>query len=311
MAVLLVLICLTPFAVMSLLFWLISIGLHRWRYRCVEANEIHCATCRYNLRVVATWNCPECGSDLRTVGVLSREIRHPFPLTFRLLLAVYLTAAPSLLLWGLIAYVTPQVHIVEWYCGFTTDYVGRSERWVRLDATGRGNADKFHLTRATIGFNDGGRFVEPIAIDLESRTMSFLLKPGVGRSSHVPVSYEELYGEFTRMSYNTGAENKHLMVQDILAVIEAARSNIHPDKVKTNFRSGGDVYPSRIPVYERTLFLILMSNHPVIDMDSYFHLTTETSHQSFYPTALHALKKTIAGDKATPASLHAHLHSTT
>lgn len=260
-AVLIVLVCLTPFAVMSLLFWLISIGLHRWRYRHVETNEIHCATCRYNLRVVATWNCPECGSDLRTAGVLSREIRHPFPLTFRLLLAVYLTVALSFLLWVLIAYVTPQVHVVEWYCGFTTDYVGpkgRKERWVRLNATGLGNADKFHLTRATIGYNDSGPYFEPIAIDLESYTMSFLLKPGASRSPHIPVNYEELYGEFTRLAYNTSDEKKHLMVQDALAVIEAARSSIDPDTVNTHFRSSGDIYPSRMPIYEYNLLSLFI-----------------------------------------------------
>ena len=255
-AVLMVLVCLTPFAVMSLLFWLISIGLHRWRYRYVATNEIHCATCRYNLRAVATWNCPECGSDLRKAGVLSREIRHPFPLLFRLLLAVYLIVALSFLLWALIASVTPQVHRVEWYCGFTTDHAGRKERWVRLDATGRGSAEKYHLTQATIGFNDGGGYIEPIAIDLESRTMSLLLKPVVGSGPHVPVSYEQLYDEFTRMSYNTSDEKKHLMVQDVLAVIEAARSSTDPDNVTTHFRSNGDVYPSRFPIYEFNLLAV-------------------------------------------------------
>lgn len=78
-----------------------------WRLRGTNDGEPHCAQCRYLLRGVGSWQCPECGADLHNNGVLSRELAEPFPVAARMILWTFALPGPVLLLGFILSGLMP------------------------------------------------------------------------------------------------------------------------------------------------------------------------------------------------------------
>jgi hypothetical protein len=89
----------------------------RLRARGLSASDPHCGHCRYIVRGVSSWQCPECGSDLRHVGILTRQIAagEPLPLGSRVLLWMAAVPGPFLLLFFLLFQVLPIDRPVTWW----------------------------------------------------------------------------------------------------------------------------------------------------------------------------------------------------
>jgi len=64
-----------------LVLFLVAVGITfsvirmAWLGRRDRVSQPCCAACRYKVRGLQSWTCPECGSDLREVGILTRGLR--------------------------------------------------------------------------------------------------------------------------------------------------------------------------------------------------------------------------------------------
>ena len=67
-----------------------------------------CGQCGYNVTGLTTFVCPECGSDLRVVGIITRT-RSLRPLMLALLWTAALPWAAAIISWLLVGYVLPVV----------------------------------------------------------------------------------------------------------------------------------------------------------------------------------------------------------
>ena len=86
-----------PFLVFAAALWL---GLRR-----NQANRVtdpSCGQCRYIVRGLEGNICPECGSDLRVVGILQPGTIKPLSRPKRLLLWLFLAPAPAFILWAIL-----------------------------------------------------------------------------------------------------------------------------------------------------------------------------------------------------------------
>ena len=75
-----------PFALVAIAV-AIGEGIYRaTAMRGIEPGRYHCGRCRYNVHGIGSWNCPECGSDLRRVGLRTRKDQPRFSICGRILL---------------------------------------------------------------------------------------------------------------------------------------------------------------------------------------------------------------------------------
>jgi len=95
---LLIVIPATALVVLALLGFLVG---RRSRVRSVQTPS--CAHCLYPVRGLTTLSCPECGSDLREVGILTPAMRHPVSPWLAILLWTLGLPIPALVLTGLLA----------------------------------------------------------------------------------------------------------------------------------------------------------------------------------------------------------------
>lgn len=76
-----------------------------------------CAACRYPVEGLTSLTCPECGSDLRRVGILTPAMRRPIRVWTAIVLWSLLLPIPAFALSGLIASLavpTRNVHETSW-----------------------------------------------------------------------------------------------------------------------------------------------------------------------------------------------------
>ena len=73
-----------------------------------QVTEPSCGSCGYCVRGLETFTCPECGSDLREVGILTPGQRKPLSRGMRLLLWTIAIAPPAIILTSLLGnMITP------------------------------------------------------------------------------------------------------------------------------------------------------------------------------------------------------------
>jgi hypothetical protein len=88
--------------------------------RGVGSDEPHCGQCRYIVRAVSSWQCPECGSDLRNVGVRTGKDQLPFALASRIVLWTVLLPGPAMILYTAVIQAVPSCHQGGWYAQLTS-----------------------------------------------------------------------------------------------------------------------------------------------------------------------------------------------
>jgi hypothetical protein len=73
-----------------------------WRRRSVRVTDPSCGKCRYIVHGLESFICPECGSDLREVGILAPGTREPLSRGKRVLLWLFIAPAPTLFLFAIL-----------------------------------------------------------------------------------------------------------------------------------------------------------------------------------------------------------------
>lgn len=137
-----------------------------WRMRGVSSNMPHCGKCKYIVHALSSWRCPECGSDLRRVGILKHGDTLPFPQGARLLLWTTFIPGPAMMLAAMLIAIWPQPYEAS---------VG-----AQLSAPGRGlqvhvhgesfNSSRIKRLQIDIFSNTGANAeTKPIVIDLKSQ----------------------------------------------------------------------------------------------------------------------------------------------
>jgi hypothetical protein len=92
----------------------IGAGVIAWRWlrgRKHRITEPECGKCGYCVRGVAELTCPECGSDLREVGILAPGDQRPRSRAKKLLIWTLIAPLPGLVLGGMVASVAAPYYL--------------------------------------------------------------------------------------------------------------------------------------------------------------------------------------------------------
>ena len=92
-----ILLALLPFVFVGAVL-LMSRALVKPRAPAARAEEPTCGKCGYIVRGIAGWTCPECGSDLREVGIVAPGLRKALGTPARLGIWALVATAPALIL---------------------------------------------------------------------------------------------------------------------------------------------------------------------------------------------------------------------
>ncbi len=88
---------------------LAAAGVLVWKRRQAPRREPSCGKCGYLVKGLPTFTCPECGSDLREVGIVTQETRRPMSAGVKAITWTIALPLPAFLLTSLIANALPFV----------------------------------------------------------------------------------------------------------------------------------------------------------------------------------------------------------
>lgn len=210
-----------------------------WRMRGVSSSMPHCGKCKYIVHAVSSWRCPECGSDLRRVGILKQGDTLPFPQGARLLLWTTFVPGPAMMLAAMLIAIWPQPH--EASLGAQLTAPGRGLQ-INLQGESFGGSD---LERLHIYSN---RYAgsNTIIVDLDTKTIAGPMN-GPDEWIDKPADAEHLLSILEQqIAADMEVADQRRLAEDLALIVANAAES-------TNTRGGelrllaGDVLIGRVP----------------------------------------------------------------
>ncbi len=200
-----------------------------FRRRRLGEQEPVCGKCGYLVKGLTTFTCPECGSDLREVGIVTSGMRTPLSPLARAIIWTIVLPLPALLLSGLIVVLVPPIHKVTETRAYKPSSGAYPE--ITLTSTGKGpqygsvpvqrltfqlkpnpgtaspaNAGELIVDPANLGYQylrrDGQIVKEPSGLDADV-ILAWMATAGIQKDSAIQTQAGELLREASTFRFGT------------------------------------------------------------------------------------------------------------
>lgn len=206
------------------------------------AAEPSCGRCRYPVTGLTTFVCPECGADLRTVGILTDDFRPRLARRWRGVLWMLLLPVPALIISATLSQLvridtmTSRIHLNSPKSGAYRKF-GVVER-ARSYSSGPSRLEEITILLTRL---DGGA---PITLEVDPKTLAHRYTDAGGRrlESAAPLDVAAVMNWMKAMGVSGDDEAITLEVDEVLALLKRdaaamkARNDAH---VSHNFNAPG------------------------------------------------------------------------
>ena len=190
------------------------------RLRGLLPNEMHCGQCRYIIRGIGSWQCPECGADLQRAGLLTRKSSLPFPLASRIILLLIAVPCPVILLVLPVVEAIPLFDQTRWQLQLGLRS-GSSGVQLDFESGSRGDVGWPHENELTISYRNTTEYGLLATVNLSEQTM---------RRSHeqVPVAAITLARWLKEITLFADEDELDAQARDVVNVIRAMSKGHQP-----------------------------------------------------------------------------------
>jgi hypothetical protein len=213
-----------------------------------RASEPACGKCGYAVRGLPTFTCPECGADLREVGIVTSGQRTMSPKARGVLLVLLWTLVlpvPAMILSAVALQATPQTSVTRWHQGLGSPDSAAYER-VNLDQrlTEKGNRIVSNRLTYTLIPSQG----QPTQIDVDpaSRGYSYRKRSGEEVKTVSGLNENTFLDWMSQAGIDRENEQVKLEVAELLTFAQGAALGAVNNLSPRHFRSLGSSGYSRV-----------------------------------------------------------------
>ncbi|MBN1343855.1 MAG: hypothetical protein JXQ73_14320 [Phycisphaerae bacterium] len=217
-----------------LLFALLVVGAVVLIVRLVRGAPRHavaepsCGSCGYAVQGLPTFTCPECGSDLREVGIRTSQEARPLSSFWRKVIWTLALVLPAVVTTLLLMVLLPVILPAPYLISDSRTFEPRSKEYEGITASVIGRSgDQVLLTSGTLTFTlETGDYPSTVlTIDLCSRAYRCNTQDGGSVASDDPVDLSAILRWMETVGINTSSEAVKIEAKELLQIPDVLMNN--------------------------------------------------------------------------------------